>query len=79
MQRIFPRAILACLSEGRQPRPFEIETVAAKIWSESFSPRPTKISWHDVPRGSTAHRRTISAALAALGCEPLPIEWLAAA
>jgi hypothetical protein len=79
MQRIFPRAVLACLSEGRPPRPFETESVAAKIWSEAFALSSTNMSWSDVPRGSPAYRRTMAAALTALGCEPIPMEWPAAA
>ena len=79
MQRIFPRAVLACLSEGRAPRPFETESVAAKIWSEAFAPSNPNINWSDVPQGSPAYRRTMAAALAALGCEPIPMEWPAAA
>jgi hypothetical protein len=69
MQRIFPRAVVACLSEGRGPRPFETEAVAAKIWQEAFAQRVGMRSWHDVPRGSLAYHRTIAAACAALGCE----------
>lgn len=79
MQRIFPRAVLACLSEGRLPRPFETESVAAKIWSEAFASPASNMSWSEVPRGSPAYRRTMAAALAALGCEPIPIEWPEAA
>ena len=36
MQRIFPRAILACISEARLPYPSEIECVAAKVLGEAF-------------------------------------------
>jgi hypothetical protein len=79
MQRIFPRAVVACLSEGRLPRPFETESVAAKIWSEAFSAPSTNLRWSEVPRGSPAHRRTMAAALTALGCQPIPMEWSAAA
>jgi len=79
MQRIFPRAVLACLSEGRQPRPFETEAVAAKIWQEAFAGKTALMSWNDVPRGSSAYRRTIAAACAALGCEAVALEWPEAA
>jgi len=79
MQRIFPRAVLACMSENRLPRPFEIEAVAAKIWREAFSQRSEIKSWHEVPRGSPAYRKTIAAAFTALGCDPLELSWSAAA
>lgn len=79
MQRIFPRAVVACLSEGRPPHPFETESVAAKIWNEAFAASSTDISWSDVPRGSAAHRRTMAAALVALGCETGSMELLVAA
>ena len=36
MQRIFPRALVACISEARAPRPREIECVAAKVLREAF-------------------------------------------
>ena len=79
MQRIFPCAVVACLSEGRPPRPSETESVAAKIWSEAFAPPSTNTSWSDVPRGSAAYRRTMAAALAALGCSSIAVEWPVAA
>lgn len=79
MQRIFPRAVLACMSENRLPLPFEMEVVAAKIWQEAFAPRSEIKSWQDVPRGSAAYRRTIAAAYAALGCEGHEMNWCAAA
>jgi hypothetical protein len=79
MQRIFPRAVLACLSEGRLPRPFETESVAAKIWREAFAPPATTMSWSDVPRGSAVYRMTMAATRAALGGGPLAMEWPKAA
>lgn len=79
MQRIFPRAVLACMSENRPPRPFETEAVAAKIWREAFSRGSGMMNWQDVPRGSPAYRRTIAAAYAALGCEAPELNWCAAA
>ena len=75
---MFPRAILSCLSEGRLPRPFETEFVAAKIWNEAFS-WLSGMSWSEVPRGSEAYRRTMAAARIALGGGPIASEWLAAA
>jgi hypothetical protein len=78
MQRIFPRAVLACLSEGRPPRPFETESVAAKIWREAFASAAI-MNWSDVPRGSAAYRRTMAAAGAALSGESEAREWPAAA
>ena len=79
MQRLFPRAVLACLSEGRPPRPFETEGVAARIWQEAFAPAGNHKSWSEVPHGSPAYRRTMAAARAALGGGPVEIEWPVAA
>jgi hypothetical protein len=75
---MFPSAILSCLSEGRLPRPFETEFVAAKIWREAFASL-CNMSWSDVPRGSPAYRRTMAAARAALGGGPIAAEWMATA
>jgi hypothetical protein len=36
MQRIIPRALLACISEARTPQPCEIECVAEKVLREAF-------------------------------------------
>lgn len=36
MQHIFPRALLACISEARAPEPNEIECIAAKVLREAF-------------------------------------------
>jgi hypothetical protein len=79
MQRIFPRAVLACLSEGRSPRPFEVESVAARVWREAFPQGAAAMSWHDVPRGSAAWRRTMAVAYAALGGWPVAPRLLEAA
>lgn len=79
MEAVFPRAILACMNENREPRLFEIETVAARIWREALSLRHGLRSWGEVPRGSAIYHRTMAAACAALGCEYRPEELRTAA
>lgn len=37
MQRIFPRALLACINEGRPPRPQEVEVLADRVLREAFA------------------------------------------
>jgi hypothetical protein len=36
MQRMFPRALLACINEGRQPRASELASVTDKVWRGAF-------------------------------------------
>lgn len=36
MQQMFPRALLACISEGRTPRADEVEDITEKILQEAF-------------------------------------------
>jgi hypothetical protein len=36
MQRISPRALLACINEGRQPSAIELESVTDMVWREAF-------------------------------------------
>jgi len=40
MQQMFPRALLACISEGRSPSADEIEDVTEKVLEEAFGGRP---------------------------------------
>jgi len=40
MQHMFPRALLACISEGRPPSTGEIEDVTEKVLQEAFGGRP---------------------------------------
>lgn len=34
---LFPKALLSCVGEGREPRPEELAHVAEKIWREAYS------------------------------------------
>lgn len=36
MERLFPRALLACIGEGRSPQQHELATIADKVWHEAF-------------------------------------------
>lgn len=36
MERLFPRALVACIGEGRPPEPQELAAVRDKIWREAF-------------------------------------------
>jgi hypothetical protein len=37
MQHIFPRALVACMVEGREPHIEELEFVTAKVWHDVYS------------------------------------------
>ena len=56
----------ASLSEGRAPRDGEVESFAAKVWRDVYRGAGV-LSWNEVEIGSVPHRRSIAAALAALG------------
>lgn len=43
MQHIFPRALLACISEGRAPTANELEDVTEKVLHEAFGGRPERL------------------------------------
>jgi len=66
MNRPLPRALIACMSEGREPRPHEVQAVAAQIWREAFC-QDSLMNWASVPQGSSDYRKTIAVASAALG------------
>ena len=36
MQRLFPHALLACISEGRAPQAHEVAAVTDKVWRKAF-------------------------------------------
>jgi hypothetical protein len=57
------------LSEGRAPQDGEVQTIAAKIWQDAFR-RDSALAWSQVEVGSPTHRKSIAAALAALGTYP---------
>jgi hypothetical protein len=57
MERLFPRALIACIREARPPTPQELASMAEKIWREAFPERPFRHARHDHRRRS-AHRRT---------------------
>lgn len=40
MERLFPRALIACIREARPPTPQELASMAEKIWREAFPERP---------------------------------------
>jgi hypothetical protein len=43
MQQMFPRSLLACISEGRTPSTDEIEDVTEKILHEAFGGSPERL------------------------------------
>lgn len=63
---MFAPAAVACLVDGRPPRPEEIDEVASKIWQESYA-RDRKIAWGEVDRGSRLYLSIQAAALVSLG------------
>jgi hypothetical protein len=64
-----PERLWTSLTEGRAPRDPEVQSVAAKIWRDAFR-RDSSIAWSQVEVGSAPHRKTIAAAMAALGAAP---------
>jgi len=69
MYHPIPHALVACMSEGREPRAHELEALAARVWREAFCyASPT--SWASVGRGSSDHRKAIALASAAFGYLP---------
>ena len=63
---MFAPAAVACLVDGRSPRPEEIEEMAGKIWREAYA-RIWQIAWSEVDRGSRLYLSIHAAALMALG------------
>ena len=58
-------AIVACMNEARAPDRAEIEIVAARVWAEV---RPAEApQWAMLAPASSARRRALRVALAALG------------
>lgn len=54
MHCLFPRALLACIAEGRSPRQHELATITDKVWLEAFR------------RGVGSHQSAINVAHVAL-------------
>lgn len=65
-RHMFAPAAVACLIDGRDPRPDEVEQMAAKIWREAYRSL-RRIEWSEVEPGSRLHASILAAALAALG------------
>jgi LmbE family N-acetylglucosaminyl deacetylase len=78
----FHPALRACMSEGRLPRPRELEQVAARIWRDAYRSE-TGLEWPQVAIGSFYERRTLAAARAAAAPtrsgrrSPKPPEYIA--
>ena len=66
MSPMFTPAAVACLVDGRLPRPEEVDEMAAKIWRESYW-WVWKIEWSEVERSSRLYASIYAAALTALG------------
>lgn len=66
IDRVFAEAIVRCMNEGRLPAGHEVQSVAARIWSDVQVVSP-KIPWADIVPGCGRHRRIVAAARAALG------------
>ena len=65
-RHMFAPGAVACLVDGRSPRPDEVDEMAAKIWGEAYR-RLWQIEWSEVEPGSRLHASILAAALAALG------------
>jgi hypothetical protein len=64
-----PERLWTSMTEGRAPRDPEVQSVAAKIWRDVFQ-RDSAMAWSQVEVGSAPHRKSIAAAMAALGAAP---------
>jgi len=64
-----PETLWASVTEGRAPRDPEVQSVAAKIWQDAFR-RDSALAWSQVEVGSPTHRKSIAAAMVALGAVP---------
>ncbi len=68
-------ALTGCLSRGRMPSPVDIETVAARMWTELG--RDRRQPWAGLPEDDPRRRQLIKAARAALageaGPDPTPL------
>jgi hypothetical protein len=58
------------LSEGRAPQDREVQTIAAKIWRDAYC-GDSAMAWSQVEVGSPTHRKSIAAAMVALGSFPV--------
>lgn len=65
-KHMFTPAAIACLVDGRSPRPEEVDQLAAKIWCEAYR-RVWKMEWSEVKPGSRLHASIQAAALMGLG------------
>jgi hypothetical protein len=63
---IEPAQLWASVSEGRAPQAGEIDSFAAKIWRDAYR-GDDPLDWQQVEIGSPPHRKSIAAALLALG------------
>lgn len=63
---MFSPAAVACLVDGRGPRPDEIDVMASKIWHDVYA-RDRQIAWSEVDPSSELYITTHAAALVSLG------------
>jgi hypothetical protein len=66
IHRLFPASLLACISEGREPRKNEVEDLAAKIWREALRTDQSQ-EWKALTDQCQVRRRAITAAQVAFG------------
>ncbi len=63
---IFPKALLLCIAEAREPRDGELEEIAAHIWHDSFE-SVAGCPWRDM--GRLDHRRAWMLAIVRRGLD----------
>jgi hypothetical protein len=74
MERLFPRALIACIREARPPTPQELASMAEKIWREAFPERPFRHAraMTIAAVALTGERQTCKGPPASCPAEPFP-------
>ena len=74
MERLFPRALIACIREARPPTSQELASMAEKIWREAFPERPFRRerAMTIAAVALTGERQTCKGPPASCPAEPFP-------
>ena len=74
MERLFPRALIACIREARPPTSQELASMAEKIWHEAFPERPFRRerAMTIAAVALTGERQTCKGPPASCPAEPFP-------
>lgn len=74
VERLFPRALIACIRDARPPTPKELASMAEKIWREAFPGCPFRRERAmNIARAALTGEAPTCAAPPAASCEPSSI------